>query len=85
MTDQPTPTLPQETLDRLELLGASKEEVEARWHRLRHYPGRWSTFDLIDKCTKPKFCCGCEFKHPFCTESGIVAAATSSTAGEVGR
>lgn len=28
MTDQPTPTLPQETLDRLELLGASKEEVD---------------------------------------------------------
>lgn len=46
--------------------------TEIRWHRFAHYQGRWSTFDLIEECQKPKFCCGCEFKHPFCSESGEV-------------
>ena len=46
---------------------------EKRWHRFRHYQGRWSTFDQIEECERPgKWCCGCEFKHPFCTENGAV-------------
>jgi hypothetical protein len=54
---------------------AKPDVAETRWHRFRHYPGKWSGFDQIEKCAKPKFCCGCEFNHPFCTESGIVAEA----------
>lgn len=47
--------------------------TEKRWHRFRHHQGRWSTFDQIEECTRPgAFCCGCEFKHPFCTEAGKV-------------
>lgn len=47
--------------------------AEKRWHRFRHYQGRWSTFDQIEECERPaKWCCGCEFKHPFCTEKGTV-------------
>jgi hypothetical protein len=47
--------------------------AELRYHRFRHYPGRWSNFDQVEPCEKPKFCTGCEFKHPFCSESGIVS------------
>jgi hypothetical protein len=53
----------------------------ARWHRFRHYQGRWSTFDQIEKCEQPgKWCCGCEFKHPFCSESGVVAPSPQANA-----
>jgi len=45
-----------------------------RYHRFRHYQGRFSNFDLIEACDKPKWCCGCEFKHPFCDETGHVEA-----------
>jgi hypothetical protein len=44
-----------------------------RFHRFRHYPGVWSTFDMIEPCAKPKWCMGCEFYHPFCTERGRVS------------
>ena len=47
---------------------------EIKFHRFRHYEGRFSNFDLIDPCTKPKFCAGCEFNHPFCSEEGRVDA-----------
>lgn len=42
------------------------------YHRFRHYPGKWSTFDQIEECTKPKWCCGCEFNHAFCAADGRV-------------
>lgn len=58
--------------------------TEKRWHRIGHYPGKWSTFDQIEECAKPKFCCGCEFKHPFCTEAGKVLEAVAVTNGERG-
>lgn len=55
---------------------STKPDVaETRWHRFRHYPGRWSTFDQIEKCEKPTWCCGCEFKHPFCSANGEIVAA----------
>lgn len=46
---------------------------EQRWHRIRHFQGRWSSFDQIEECERPgKWCCGCEFSHPFCSENGKV-------------
>lgn len=43
-----------------------------QYHRFRHYPGTFSTFDQVEECTKPKWCCGCEFKHALCTADGVV-------------
>lgn len=57
--------------------------AEKRWHRFRHYPKVWSTFDQIEECTRPnQFCCGCEFKHPFCTEFGKVLEDATPKTGE---
>jgi hypothetical protein len=58
-------------------------ETQKRWHRFRHYPGRWSTFDQIEECERPgKFCCGCEFEHPFCSNLGKVLDGPSVSNGE---
>jgi hypothetical protein len=46
---------------------------DRRFHRFRHYPGVWSTFDMIEPCAKPKRCMGCQYHHPFCTETGRVS------------
>lgn len=45
---------------------------EKKHHRIRHHPGRYSTFDIVEECTKPEWCLGCEFGHAFCTEGGRV-------------
>jgi hypothetical protein len=58
---------------------------EKRWHRFRHYPERWSTFDLIEACEKPKWCCGCEFNHPFCSENGRVEPIPAHSATDGGQ
>lgn len=41
-------------------------------HRIRHYQGKWSTLDEIIECAKPKWCIGCEYKHPRCDPNGRV-------------
>jgi hypothetical protein len=46
--------------------------AEKRYHCFRHYQGTWSTFDQIEECAKPNWCCGCTYDHPFCTEYGRV-------------
>lgn len=43
-----------------------------KYHRIRHYPGRYSGFDLIEECIKPKPCVGCQYDHALCTENGRV-------------
>jgi len=45
---------------------------ETKFHRIRHYQGRWSSFDQIERCEKPMPCFYCQFKHPFCSEEGRV-------------
>ncbi len=52
------------------------EHTPQRWHRFAHYQGRWSGFDLIERCEKPKFCIGCNYKHPFCSEEGRIETAS---------
>jgi hypothetical protein len=49
--------------------------AEKKYHRVRFYEGRWSTFDSIKECSRPGPCWGCEFKHPLCTELGAVTQA----------
>lgn len=50
----------------------SENIPEKRWHRIRFYEGRWSTFDLVEECSRPGFCVGCTYKHPFCSETGRI-------------
>lgn len=51
---------------------------ESKFHRIRHYPKVWSTFDMIEPCKAPKPCWVCQYNHPFCTEGGAVPAPESS-------
>lgn len=51
-----------------------------RFHRIRFYPGKLSTFDSIEPCpTGPgKSCWGCTNKHDFCDKDGRLAKAAES-------
>lgn len=43
-----------------------------RYHRFRFYESGWSQFDGVEACTRPAWCCGCTYQHPFCNESGAL-------------
>lgn len=48
---------------------------ERQFHRIRHYPGTFSTFDMVEECTKGqkgKPCLGCQYDHALCDERGRV-------------
>jgi hypothetical protein len=57
-----------------EISSVRSDHGDLTHHRIRFYPKVWSTFDSIEKCAKPKFCVGCEYKHPRCDSVGRMQA-----------